>query len=198
MFYFLLINFSTAYIIGTYYLLKTRNEHKIYFMIFLSSLFLWFAGTSITGALPTHNLWRTGLAWNILLIPFVAEYILRRKELIGAGLFILVILLSLNQLRIHTKDSYMTKFDIEAGNKLQELNGSFIMPQYGWEFLNLEVASGKPENFVAKKKLVQSDLSGKNYLILRRDSLNPDGIWQNDKWQIYKIVTRKKGTKNIE
>jgi len=174
---FLLLSIYSGLIIGIFYLKK--NKECLW--IFLTTLIIWQIGTSLSGATATHNVWRTGLIWVIMLIPFVAYMILEVPKPMAILLSILILYLSVTQLAEHSKESYTKIEDIEAGKFIKTLDGKIVMPKYGWEFSNLLI-TGNPN--IDYKDTV--NITGYDYLVLMRQVKLPL-VFRNNKWIIYKL-----------
>jgi hypothetical protein len=174
---FLLLSIYSGLIIGIFYLKKNKE----YLWLFITTLIIWQIGTSISGATATHNVWRTGLIWVIMLIPFVAYMILEVPKPMAILLSILILYLSVTQLAEHSKESYTKIEDIEAGKFIKTLDGKIVMPKYGWEFSNLLI-TGNPN--IDYKDTV--NITGYDYLVLMRQVKLPL-VFRNNKWIIYKL-----------
>lgn len=173
---FLLISIYSLSLLGIFYL----GKNKIYALIFISTLIIWTLATSLSGAMATHNVWRVGLVWNVLLIPFTAYFITRikYKVVVLAVIGYLFFAQSID----HSKESYTKPEDLQAGKVISNLEGKFIMPRYGWEYSNLLVTSGK--EIVFKDSLYYADTKGYDYIILMQE-VNLPLIYENKKWRIY-------------
>lgn len=185
---FLYIGVNSLALLGLIYLRK----NKIYFWLFLGSLIIWFLGTSTSGAMATHNVWRVGLVWNVLLIPFVA-YLIHKIYLHSKAFSVLVLIvisyLFVTQTLTYGSKSY-TKFDdMTAGNQIKNLNGKFLIPRYGWEYTNLLITSQQPNKFIDKEKITYSDLDSCDYFISLEviNSNRLSQIYKNNKWIIYQV-----------
>ena len=142
---FILINVCTFFFLGFF-------EMKKFSVIYFSSLIIWILATQITGALPSHNFWRVGLIWNILLIPLVAEFAMRHRYIIP-----IILLLALFQLKNHTQKSFIDKQDFETAEEIKKLSGTFLMSPNGWGFTSLGVLSNKPDSFIISNKYIKAD-----------------------------------------
>ena len=177
---FLLLSVHSGLIIGIFYLKKNKR----YLWIFLTTLIIWQIGTSLSGATATHNVWRTGLLWNILLIPLFAAFILKihsKSKILSLSLACLILYLNVALTQHHTKESYTKIEDLEAGKFIKENSGTYVMPKYGWEFTNLLVTSGKEITYLDKITDLDYD-----YIILRQ-SANLEMVFTNNKWFIHKL-----------
>ena len=176
---FLLISINSLSILGIFYLMK----NKIYAFIFISTLIIWTLATYLSGAMATHNVWRVGLIWNILLIPLVAYLVWQIKYKIPAYLLIgLLGYLFIMQSIKYSSQSYTKIEDINAGKEIAKLDGSILMPRYQWEYSNLLITSGKKIDY--KEKI--TDVTGYDYLILMK-KVNLPLVYENNKWKIYKL-----------
>ena len=174
---FLLLSVHSGLIIGIFYLKKNKE----YLWIFLATLIAWSIGIGLSGATATHNVWRTGLLWNILLIPFVAYMIWKAQIVLKIGLILLVFYLTFNLTLTHSMESYTKIEDLEAGKFIKENSGTYVMPKYGWEFTNLLVTSGKEITHLDKIADLDYD-----YIILR-EKVNLETVFTNNKWFIHKL-----------
>ena len=177
---FLLLSVHSGLIIGIFYLKKNKR----YLWIFITTLIIWQIGTSLSGATATHNVWRTGLIWMIMLIPFTSYMITqlyKNQKILGVGLLILLGYLTISGTLTRTKESYTKIEDLEAGKFIKENSGTYVMPKYGWEFTNLLVTSGRQIDY--KDKI--TDLNY-DYIILSTQAKLPI-VYQNNKWFIHKL-----------
>ena len=156
---FLYMALSSGMIIGLVYLKKNRS----YLWLVVITLLMWTIGTAISGAMATHNLWRTGLVWNILLIPTTAYLICHLKNPVRILLLISILLLSVSQTLNHSKESYTKIEDLEAGKFISTLD-NVVMPRYQWEFMNLMVFNPK---IIALDKI--TSIKGYDYIILQQE-----------------------------
>lgn len=129
-------------------------------LAFIPLVILSFFGIGI----PTHNIWRVPELWNILLIPFTAYFIksvgsleiryLRSLQKIKIPLLLTLLLIyyffhvyRLMGVNAFTKDELRAGRYIEKNLILNESNRILIeVPD--WTYLNIIVASNKPEIFV--------------------------------------------------
>ena len=124
---FLIIALTSGCFLGLIYL----GKNKTYLWIFLGSLIMMVLAVSNSGATATHNLWRLGLSWDVLLIPFVAYTIVEIKnKYLSYGLFIVVLFLFLRLDFQHSRESYLTQNDIKTGEVIDTLQGSILLPQF--------------------------------------------------------------------
>ena len=174
---FLLIGIYSLSILGIFYLKK----NKTYALIFLPTLIIWTLATSISGAMATHNVWRVGLIWNILLIPFTAYLIWQNKSLTYVLIGLLGYLFIAQSIK-YSSQSYTKIEDLSAGKEIAKLDGSILMPRYQWEYTNLLITSGKKIDY--KEKI--TDITGYDYLILMQ-KVNLPLVYENKKWKVYKL-----------
>lgn len=171
---FLLISIYSASLIGVFYLRKT------YALIFFSTLIIWTLATSLSGAMATHNVWRVGLIWYVLLIPLVGYFISRIKYKLPV--IAIIGYLFFAQSIKYSSESYTKPEDIQAGRVISKLEGKLIMPKYGWEYTNILITSGREIAF--KDSLYYSDVKGYRYVILM-EKVNLPLIYENAKWKVY-------------
>jgi hypothetical protein len=151
--------------------------------IFISSLLIWTLAVSVSEAQATHNVWRTGIIWILLLIPFTAYLLWQIKYKIPAYLLAgLISYLLIAQLLQYSSQSYTKAEDIQAGKEIAKLDGKILMLRYQWEYSNLLITSGKEIDY--KKEI--KDVNGYDYLILMQ-KVNLPLIYENSKWKIYKL-----------
>jgi len=176
---FLLIGVNSLSILGVFYLAK----NKVYALIFLFTLITWTLATSLSGAMATHNVWRVGLIWNVLLIPLLAYLLWQIKWKIPAYLLAgLIGCLFIMQSIKYSSQSYTKIEDINAGREIAKLEGKILMPRYQWEYSNLLITSGKQIDY--KEKIESTE--GYDYLILMQKA-NLPLVYENNKWKVYKL-----------
>ena len=177
------------------------NKNKIYMWLFIITLLVWLVGTNTFNALPNHNFWRISVEWIILLIPFVAYFIYKRKKyqiIFLLGFVCLFANQSITYSVNHKPDpviNLMTQDDINLGKKIQTLKGNFIMPRLGSAFINPLVTSQQPERITYVYDFKKVDLHKYNYLIYPNNiHVAMKEIYHNNKWYIFylnKDLTKK-------
>lgn len=117
-------------------------------------------------ALPVHNYWRTSLVWSLLLIPFLAYWIIGQGKNLGQGrkylvsavclVFASLFLFSFSrQAARMTKYSNMDRPDINAGKFIGSYMSRYpkddrpllFIEWAGWHFVHVMVASQCPDTF---------------------------------------------------
>jgi len=178
---FLYMGFTSLIILGLVFI----NKNKTYLWLFISTLLIWTIGTSISGAMATHNVWRVGLVWVLMLIPSTAYLVYRLydyQKLFGIALFSVILYLAGAKIIDRANESYMKVEDLRAGKFLKTLDGNIIMPRYGWEFMNLSIFN---TDIKAEEKITSVD--GYDYLITMKAVKSLQPIYSNGKWFIYKL-----------
>ena len=173
---FLIINITSLNIIGIaslIYLTKINPNVKKYSIIMIGTLISFSVLSFIIKAMPTHNYWRIAMIWSLLLLPFTAYWLYHlidtskispiNKYVFVIFFFILIYFFN-SQTSKYSSVSYLTPDDINAGKFLNKIslgeNSKIYVMKDGtdkWKFVNILVASQKPEHFV-------TDLKNFNYV----------------------------------
>jgi len=185
---YILLTLESTLLAGLFFI----NKNKKYLMLYVITFIIWAIALSRTGAMPTHNVWRVPLIWNIMMIPFLAYVVMKPKQKILSVVVIIIIsLLFIKQTvkYISLPQKYiLTWNEIELGKKIQQLDGGIIIPKMGWEYSNILVVSQRPERISFKDGINYMDLILYDYLIVpRRIYIDKEEIWNNKDWFIYKL-----------
>jgi len=137
-----------------------RRWFSFILLPFIPLVLLSFLGIGI----PTHNIWRVPELWNILLIPFTAHFIknigsfeikyLKNFQKVKIPLLLTILLLyySFHIYRLMGIDAFTTE-DLRTGryvekNLMVNETNKILIEVTDWSYLNVMVASNKPEMFV--------------------------------------------------
>ncbi|NWF87959.1 MAG: phospholipid carrier-dependent glycosyltransferase [Ignavibacteriaceae bacterium] len=171
---FIEINLSSLNIIGIaslLYLFKHNESIKKFSGILFSTLLIFSLSSFFIKAMPTHNYWRIGMIWCLMLLPFTAHllfYFLENAKsnvlykYVFAVFFFVIIYSFTSQLNKYTQTSYLTVSEISLGNYLNKLSNNkdaciLIMKDGSdkWRYANILVASQNPEIFLDKLRSLE-------------------------------------------
>ena len=173
---FLIINITSLNIIGIaplIHLAKINPNVKKYSIIMIGTLISFSVLSFIIKAMPTHNYWRIGMIWSLLLLPFTAYWLhhlidISKNSPINKYAFIIFFFILIyffnSQTAKYSSVSYLTWDDINVGKFLNKISVGEYSKIYvmkdgtdKWKFANIMVASQRPELFV-------TDLKNFNYV----------------------------------